>query len=65
MDRNSIPEPIKSRLDKMWPDLSTEVKSIIETSIDICPDWKSAEDSIHNCLQLLMDDATQVQKLIQ
>jgi hypothetical protein len=64
VDRKDIPEPIKSSLDKIWPDLSTEVRDIIEMSLDTCPDWASVEDSIHNCLQLLMDDAHHTQDII-
>jgi hypothetical protein len=64
MTFDDIPEPTKSRLKKIYPNLGAETIDIIENSLKACPDWESAQDSIYNCLELLINDANEIQKLI-
>ena len=64
MDRKDIPEKVKASLDKNWGSLGTEVRDIIEMSLDTCPDWETAQDSIYNCLQFLIDEAHNTQDII-
>ena len=64
MQTKDIPEPFLTRLTEARERLGSEVNDILDTAIETCPDWESAADSIHQCMQLFIDEATKVQNLL-
>ena len=64
MEFKDIPEPFKTRLEENMNEMGPEIHDSINTSVDSCPDWESAKDSIFNCLQFQIDEARKIQNFI-
>jgi hypothetical protein len=61
MDVKDLPKDVKDKLDSLRPVTGPEVLGVVDSSIQCCPDWEYAKDSIYNCLQYLIDEARKVQ----
>ena len=61
MEFKDIPEPFKKRIEDNLSEMDPYIRDLVETSIETCPDWVSAQDCIWNSIQCLIDQAIKVQ----